>query len=355
MKARPLLGKELEDRPREILGLVINSYIGSGEPVGSRTISRVIGNRLSPATIRNIMADLEDAGYLSHPYTSAGRMPSEKGYRFYVDCLGQSKKPSRNDEAYINKAMAEATTPEEMMSTASYLLSDICQNVGIVVAPSMESSVLQHIEFVRLDEGKVLVILVSRPGLVQQKLIRLQDPYTQEELTRAGNYLVEKFSGRTLPEIRRELVEMMKEEWFQYDRMMQHLLESWSVSLGESEAEAPTESVYVQGTGNILAQVDLSDIDRMKELFRVFEEKGRLIKILNACLPSGPAEGVRIMIGSELGASCMKDLTFITSPYPQKGSKTGFMGVIGPSRMEYRRGISVVDYIARVFGRMIKV
>ena len=353
MKARPSVGKELKDRPREILGLIISSYIGAGEPVGSRTISKVIGNRLSPATIRNIMADLEDAGYLSQPHTSAGRVPSEKGYRFYVDCLGQSPKPSRNDEAYINKVLAGATTPEEMMSTASYLLSDICQNVGIVVAPSMESSVLQHIEFVRLDESKILVILVSKPGLVQQKLIRVSDPYTQEELTCAGNYLVEKFSGRTLPEIRCELVEMMEEEWVRYDRMMRSLLESWSRSLAESEADVLTESVYVQGTGNILAQVDLSDIERMKELFRVFEAKGRLVKILNACLPSRPDEGVKIMIGSELGAACMKDFTLITSPYFQKDSKPGFMGVIGPSRMEYRRGISVVGYMARVFGRMI--
>ncbi len=354
MKAKPSVGKELEDRPREILGLIISSYIGSGEPVGSRTISKAIEKRLSPATIRNIMADLEDAGYLSQPHTSAGRVPSEKGYRFYVDCLGESPKPSRDDEKYIIKAMAGATTPEDMMSTASYLLSDICQNVGIVVAPSMESSVLQHIEFVRLDDGKVLVILVSKPGLVQQKLIRVSDPYTQEELTRAGNYLVEKFSGQTLPEIRRELVEMMEEEWVRYDRMMRSLLKSWSRSLAESEADAPPESVYVQGTGNILAQIDLSDIERMKELFRVFEEKERLVKILNACLPRGPDEGVRIMIGSELGAACMKDFTLITSPYLQQDSKTGFMGVIGPSRMEYRRGISVVHCMARVFGRMIE-
>ncbi len=345
------VGSELGERGREILQLIIGYYISSGEPVGSRTVSKAMNQRLSPASIRNIMADLEEAGYLIQPHTSAGRVPSDSAYRFFVDCLGKSAKPTRSDTAYINKALAEANTPEHMMSTASYLLSDICRTVGIVVSPPLDTSMLQHIEFVRLGEDKILVIMVSESGLLQQKLIRVAEPYTQDELTRAGNYLVERFSGRTLPEIRRLLVRMMRAERMRYDRMMRSLLESWSRSL--DEPEETSETVYIQGTGNILTKIDLSNIERMRELFCVFEEKGRLVKILNECLPSDPEEGVKIRIGSELGAPCMRDFTIITSPYRQKDRTAGYMGIIGPTRMEYRKGISVVGYLANAFSQIM--
>ncbi len=351
MPEKTPVGSELGERGREILQLVISSYISSGEPVGSRTVSKAMNQRLSPASIRNIMADLEDAGYLMQPHTSAGRVPSDAAYRFFVDCLGNSGKPTRSDEAYINKALAEASTPEHMMSTASHLLSDICRTVGIVVSPPIETSMVQHIEFVRLGEDKILVIMVSQSGLLQQKLIRVAEPYNQDELTRAGNYLVDKFSGKTLPEIRHALVRMMRAERMRYDRMMRRLLESWSLSL--DEPDEASETVYIQGTGNILTKIDLSNIERMQELFGVFEEKGRLVKILNQCLPGDPEGGVKIRIGSELGAPCMRDFTIIASPYRQKDRTAGFMGIIGPTRMEYRKGISVVGYLANAFSRIM--
>ncbi len=354
MTERRTVGNELDERAREILRLVVSAYILSGEPVGSRTVSKVIQRRLSPATIRNIMADLEEAGYLIQPHRSAGRIPSEKGYRFYVDSLGSSGKPTRSAEAYIHKALAEASTPQDMLSTACYLLSDISQNVGIVVSPPIEVSILQHIEFVRLDEGKILIILVSQSGMLQQKMIRVAELYSQEELTRAGNYLVEKFSGSTLTEIRKELMRMMQEERILYDRILRGLLESWSQSWDEQE-QSSLGSVYVQGTGSILSKIDFRDMARMQELFRVFEEKSRLVKILNECLPPDPEERVQIMFGSELSAPCMQGFTFITAPYGQKDGRAGFMGIIGPTRMEYRKGISVVGYVADVFSRMISV
>ena len=181
----------VDERPREILKLIIRSYITFGEPVGSRTLSKVMDSKLSPATIRNIMSDLEDAGYLTQPHTSAGRVPSEKGYRFYVDNLAESGKLSKSDERCIGRMLAESETPEDVMARASYVLSTISKNIGIVIAPPMASTILKHIEFIDLGEGKVLVILVSKAGLLQRKLIRVADRYTQEELNRAGNYLVE--------------------------------------------------------------------------------------------------------------------------------------------------------------------
>ena len=350
MADRITLG-QLDDRAREILQLAVSLYIRSGEPVGSRTVSKAINRRLSPATIRNIMADLEEAGYLHQPHTSAGRVPSEKGYRFYVDSLGDSPNRVPSAEAYINTKLATANTPEELMSTACYLLSDISQNVGIVVSTPIEISVLQHIEFVRLDDAKILVILVSQSGVLQQKMIRVSEPYNQEELIRAGNYLVDRFSGHTLVEIRRELVRLMQEERMQYDKMMRNLIETWSLTLDQTDPSL--ESVYVYGTGNILSKVDLFDVARMQDLFRVFEEKSRLVAILNECLGVDSVDGVQIMIGSELGDSCLEGFTVITSPYLQREASAGFMGIIGPTRMEYRKGISVVSYLANVCGRMI--
>jgi heat-inducible transcriptional repressor len=248
--------------------------------------------------------------------------------------------------------LGEAATRDELMSTACFLLSDISKNVGIVVSPPTEFSVLQHIEFVRLDDTKVLIILVSQGGLLEQKVIRVDEPYTQEELTRAGNFLVEQFSGLSLRYIRQELVRMMDRERMLYDRMMRKLLQKWSEAI-DADGASMDESVYVQGTGNILPHVDPSDIGRMQELFRVFEEKGRLVAILTACLGSESDDRVQIMMGSEFGDPCLEGFTVITSPCVGRESESGFMGIIGPTRMEYRKGISVVSYLADLCGRMI--
>lgn len=340
-----------DERARELLRLIVQTYIGSGEPVGSRTLSRMMQRTLSPATIRNIMADLEAEGYLSHPHTSAGRIPTELAYRVYVDSLGAAR-PTRSAEAYINEALSRAESAEELMSTACCLLSDLSRNVGIVISPPIEASALRHIEFLRVDDEKILVIFVSRTGLLQKKLVRVEESYSQDELTRAGNYLTEKFAGSTLPEIRRVLLEMMQEERFLYDRMMHDLMRSWSESLEDGE-DPSGDSVYLHGTGNILGQIDPSDLARMQELFRLFEEKGRLVKILNECLPARDADQdrVQIAIGSELNSPVMRGFTVITSPYLLADRGAPFVGIIGPTRMQYRKGISVVSYLADVFSR----
>src|SRR5437016_7188651 len=186
--------RQLDGRRRDILKRIIRAYITSGEPVGSRTLSKFIDWRLSPATIRNIMSDLEEAGYLAQPHTSAGRIPSEKGYRFYVDNLPESGRLSKSDERYISRMLSESESPEDVMSRTSVVLSTISRNVGIVIAPPMAATVLKHIEFVDLTDGKILVIFVSTSGLIQRKLIRVGERYSQEDLDNAGRYLVEKFS-----------------------------------------------------------------------------------------------------------------------------------------------------------------
>ncbi len=340
----------LDERTREILKLVIRSYVTSGEPVGSRTLSRAMDLRLSPATIRNIMADLEDAGYLAQPHTSAGRIPSEKGYRFYVDNLADSGRVRRSDERYISRMLAESNTPEDLMSRTCHVLSTISRNMGIVIAPPMAGTTLKHIEFLDIGEKKILVILVSKTGVVQRKLIRLGESYAQEELNKAGRFLVEKFSGKTLTEIRNELLETMRAERLLFDRMLS-LLTAWSDSL-EEESQPTLDAVYLDGTANILNQPEFADVDRMRALFQMFEEKGRLVKILNECIASCPPEGVKIAIGSELGEPSMRDFTLITASYTSVDNNVGFLGIIGPTRMEYDRGISLVGYLGRIVGEM---
>jgi heat-inducible transcriptional repressor len=339
----------LDERPREILKLIIRSYVNSKEPVGSRTLAKSIDWRLSPATIRNIMADLEEEGYLEQPHTSAGRIPSERGYRFYVNHLADSSKVSKSDERYINRLLAESDTPEELMSRASLILSTISKNVGLVIAPPMGATILKHIEFVDLGDGKILVVFVSKTGLLQRKLIRVGERYTQEELDKAGRYLVEKFSGKTLTDIRNELVRLMQFERSLFDRMLA-LLRTWSETLRE---EASSDSIYLQGTSNILNQPEFADVERMRMLFQMFEEKGRLVKILNECISNSPQDGVTISIGSELGVPDMRDFTLIASSYASNDRTNGFLGIIGPTRMEYERGISLVAYLGRLVGEMI--
>ncbi len=339
---------QLDERPREILRLIIRSYISTGEPIGSRTLSKSIDGRLSPATIRNIMSDLEEAGFLVQPHTSAGRVPSEKGYRVYVDNLADSKL-SRQDERYISRMFSEGDTVDEIMSRASYLLSMITNNVGIVMAPPMEQTLLKHIEFLKLSEGKILVIFVSNSGVVQRKLIRVSDQYTQDELDRAGRYLVDKFAGKSLMQIRNDLVQMMQDERTLYNGMLS-LLEAWRESLaGETEPEA----IYVQGAVNILNKPEFADVERMRNLFQMFDEKSRLVKILNECIAAQSTDGVNISIGSELGNPAMRDFTLITSSYVSNDHNIGLLGIIGPTRMEYERGISIVGYLSRLVGEMI--
>jgi len=330
--------------------MIIRSYVTSGEPIGSRTLAKAMDWKLSPATIRNIMSDLEEEGYLSQPHTSAGRIPSQKGYRFYVDNLADSGKLSKSDERYVSRMLSESETPEDVMSRACVVLSTISKNVGIVVAPPMAATVLKHIEFVDLSDGKILVIFVSTAGLLQRKLIRVSETYTQEELDKAGRYLVEKFSGKTLTEIRSELLRRMQAERALYDRMLS-LLDMWRESLDQETVVL--DSVYLQGTANIINQPEFADVERMRTLFQMFEEKGRLLKILNECISSSSTEGVNIVIGSELGVPNMRDFTLITSSYASTDHTTGVLGIIGPTRMQYERGISIVGYLGRLIGEII--
>jgi len=340
----------ISGRKKDILQLLVQTYIHCGEPVGSKTLAARLSHHLSPATIRNAMAELEEAGYLTHPHTSAGRVPSEKGFRFYVDNLPDGIAVDKASERRITRFLDDTDTPEVLMSRTSFLLSEISKNIGIVIGPPLATTQLKHIEFLDLGDGKILVIFVSKSGLLQRKVVRLRDPYQQSELDRAGRFLVERFSGRTLTEIRNELLRMMEAERSIYDRMLK-LLTMWHETLNEEVAAGP-ENFYVQGTVNILNHTEMN-MGPVRELFRMLEEKGRLLKILNECIAYSPSSGVKIAIGSELGVPGMRDFTIVTSAYIARDSNAGFLGIIGPIRMEYDRVISAVGYLGRLVSQRI--
>jgi heat-inducible transcriptional repressor len=346
-------GFTFDNRKKEILAAIVRAHIATGEPVGSFALARQSPERLSSATIRNICAELEDEGYLSHPHTSAGRVPTDKGYRFYVDNITGPVKLSRSDAARINERLLDEeslASPERLMERTSRLLSQLSGNVGIVVPPSVTRDILHHIEFIKLPDSRILVITVSSAGRVQDRVIRVDEEFSKDDLQSTARYLVENFKGRTLAEIRDELLRRMTEEKALYDKFLRNAALLCSQSLREGDQP----DVFVEGASNILAKPDFTDTERMRALLKMFEQKGRIVKILNECIESARRETIAIRIGSENRFLDLRDCTVIASPcFYTGGEAVGTIGVVGPTRLEYDRLISVVDYIARLFERAL--
>ncbi len=345
-------GYNFDDRKKEILGAIVRKHIATGEPVGSRMLAQLSSERLSSATIRNICAELEAEGYLTHPHTSAGRVPTDKGYRYYVDNLMGAAKLSRADAARIKERLLDdesLASPERLMERTSQLLSQLSDNVGIVVPPAITQDILHHIEFVRMPDKRILVITVTSGGRVQDRVIRVDAEFTQDELNSTARYLREHFQGRTLIEIRDELLRRMTEEKALYDRLLCNAVLLCSQSLQDGDQP----DVFIEGASNILAKPDFSDTMRMLALFKMFEQKSRMVKILNECIESARGE-VAVRIGSENRFVDLRDCTVIASPtFYAGGTAVGRIGVVGPTRIEYDRLISIVDYIARLFERAL--
>jgi heat-inducible transcriptional repressor len=299
------------------------------------------------------MGELEEAGLVDQPHTSAGRVPTDKGYRYYVDNMLGEARLSRSDLTAIDHLFSgsdfdPASSPDRLMETASHVLSALSQNVGIVVSPSLADNRLNHIEFMLLPDKRILVVLVSTANIIHNKVIRVTDDLAQDDLDHTARYLNTEFSGKSLLAIRTEIVELMKEEKALYDRLLQNAILLCERSL---EGEDTSAGVYVDGTSNILTKPEFVDIERMRELFRTFEEKSRLIKILNECVhdAAGYPGDVHVIIGREHPASSMRDCALITAPY-RVGSNDniGSLSVVGPMRIEYARIMAMVNYMARL-------
>ncbi|HWP42965.1 MAG TPA: heat-inducible transcriptional repressor HrcA [Blastocatellia bacterium] len=342
-------GYRLENRKKEILATIVRAHIATGQPVGSFALARQSSERLSSASIRNACAELEEEGYLTHPHTSAGRVPTDKGYRFYVDnCVGAARL-SQAEAARIKERLLEDRTrvnPERLMERTSKLLSQLSDNVGVVVLPPIDQDSLQHIDFVKLSDQRILVITVSSAGRVQDRLIWVGTDFTQDELNSTARYLVENFQGWTLTEIRDELVQRMTEEKALYDKFLRNAVVLCSHSLQEGDQP----DVFIEGASNIIAKPDFPDTERMRELLKMFEQKGRIVRILNECIENTGGETVAVRIGSENRHANMRDCTVIASRCSYAGGKAvGSIGVVGPTRLEYDRLIGIVDYVARLF------
>ena len=341
-----------DDRIREILHWVIATFIVTGRPVGSRKIARHSREHLSAATVRNIMADLEEMGYLHQPHASAGRVPTDKAYRFYVDFLMKRRVITQRDRDIIDRDLHLEDSAENLMARTSRVLSRISKNMGIVISPSISRIALKQVHFLKLTDNRILVILISRSGIVQNRVIHCEEEISQTELDHAARYIDEHFKDRTLFEIRNLILEMIQKEQALYDRSMQRVITLSTQAFSEAEGEIDT-GVYLDGASNLIKTPEFSDVNKMKLLFETIEQKSRLAALISRCI-EGDSQEVRITIGAENAIPGIEDCAIITSRYAVDDKTHGSLGILGPTRMEYGRAISLVDYVARMFERVLE-
>ena len=329
----------LDERARKLLKALVERYIAEGQPVGSRTLSRASGLELSPATIRNVMADLEDLGLITSPHTSAGRIPTARGYRLFVDTM-LTAEPLDPNAAEQFEPQLQPDQPQRVIANAAHLLSSLSRFVGVVTAPR-KASVFHHIEFMRLSERRVLVIMVSPDGDVQNRVIFTTQDYTQAQLVEASNYLTQHYAGLAIEEVRERLAREVDALRGEIAALMQAAVQAGSQAHADSQ-----EQVVIAGERNLLTVRDFaSDMESLRKLFDVFEQKTQLMRLLEV---SSRAEGVRIFIGGESRVVPFDELSVVSAPYEVNGQVVGTLGVIGPTRMAYDRMIQIVDITSRL-------
>jgi heat-inducible transcriptional repressor len=349
----------LSERAQSLLRILVESYIRDGQPVGSRALSRDSGLNLSSATIRNVMADLEELGFVSSPHTSAGRIPTDKGYRFFVDTLLRVRRLESAIDPDIQSEIqrflenhgdsrileVHGESPKALAAAASQLLSAVTSLAGVVTVPSAQQASITQIEFVVLSENRVLAVLVLNDREVQNRMIQLERYYSPDELKRAANFLNEKFRGRTLPQVRQEILRELSET---REHMNQIMLDAITVAqcLFELREEQSLEYV-IAGETNLMGLGELSSVEKLRRLFEAFNEKRDVLHLLDQSLR---AQGVQIFIGHESGYQILDDCSVVTAPYSLGDQVVGVLGVIGPTRMAYERVIPIVDVTAKLLG-----
>jgi heat-inducible transcriptional repressor len=336
----------LTERAQLLLKALIENYIRDGQPVGSRTLSRDSGLSLSSATIRNVMADLEDLGYVASPHTSAGRIPTDKGYRFFVDTLLKLK-PLRHEEIEeIERRLgSDAANGRSLVQTVSQMLSNVTHMAGLVTLPNPNYVALSQIEFIALSENRALAIMVMSNREVQNRVVQLDRYYSTEELRRAANYLNEAFAGRSLPDVRAQLLGQLQETRQHMNQLMQDAIQMAQKVL-DAEPEGRVEYV-IAGETNLMGFAELSNVDRLRRLFEAFNEKHDILRLLDSCLR---ADGIQIFIGQESGYRILDDISVVTAPYMLDNRVVGVLGIIWPTRMAYERVIHIVDVTAKLLG-----
>ncbi|MDR0529279.1 MAG: heat-inducible transcriptional repressor HrcA [Zoogloeaceae bacterium] len=330
----------LDERSSILLKTLIEHYVADGAPVGSRSLSRVSGLELSPATIRNVMADLEEAGFIVSPHTSAGRIPTALGYRVFVDRLLTSRLPNETEVHEIGDTLHPCQPQQQLLDNASRLLSQLTHFVGIVTAPRRAAPVIRQIEFLRLSEKRILLILITQEGNVQNRILLTPRDYSDHDLGMAGKYLNQYFSGLSLDQIRDNVRKDLQNLRNDLKNLMSAVLEASDETLSD------TQSCVISGEKNLLDATDLTaNIERLRELFELFEHRSSLMSLLEH---SCHAEGIQIFIGGESGIAPLDECSVITAPYEADGQVLGSLAVIGPTRMAYERVIPVVNVTARL-------
>jgi heat-inducible transcriptional repressor len=330
----------LDRRAQILLKTLVERYIAEGQPVGSRALSRYSGLDLSPATIRNIMSDLEELGFISSPHTSAGRIPTPRGYRIFVDTL-LTIKPLEQIEMSQIEGNLHPDNPQRLISTASLLLSQLSHFAGVVASPRRKNAAFRHIEFLALSEKRILLIIVTPDGNVQNRILFTEKTYSPAQLTIAANFLNQNYAGLTFDDIRQRVQAELKQLHQDMTALMTAALEAGDQALNET-----SDNYVISGEKNLLDSTDLaSNMARLRELFDLFDKKTMFVQILDM---STRAQGVQIFIGGESGAALLDECSVITAPYTVDGQVVGTVGVIGPTRMAYERVIPIVDITAKL-------
>ncbi len=340
------MATELSDRANALLKTLVESYIKDGHPVGSRALARGSGLKLSPATVRNVMVDLEEAGLIVSPHTSSGRIPTAKGYRFFVDSMVLAEPMSIENAAVeaLKSELDSGQSVNNLMLAASSILSDVTSMASVVMVPRQANKSLKHVEFLILGDDRVLVILVTNDDEVRNHVIHPPRKFTAAELQYISNYLNQTFVGQELPHMRDRIMTDMREARDDMDRLMREAVEMADQVLNATEQEA-SEDCVISGQTNLMGYAELSDVDKLRQLFEAFNQKRDILHVLDQCLQS---PGVQIFIGEESGYQPFDDMSVVTSTYERDGKILGVLGVIGPTRMQYNRVIPVVDITAKL-------
>jgi len=342
-------------REREILTAIVETFIASGEPVGSRTLARSSREGLSAATIRNVMADLADAGFLEQPHASAGRVPTAEAYRYYVEQLSGEARLSHENQSIIEDTLTGVTDVEEFMARTSHVLALISHGVGVgvTVATSGPRNALEHVYFSRLGDQKVLAVVVTRSGVVRDRVLRLDIP--QADLDLAARYINDNFRGWTMGDMRAELARRLEQERSEYDRLMKSIEQLYQQ--GALASNEGTQAVFVEGAANLVTLVTSNvtgqeDRQRLQDMLRTLEEKEKVVKLLGAYLDTRQ-EAVRVVIGLDEALPSMQNFVLIGAPARVGGEVMGSLAVIGPTRLDYQHTMSAVSYIARLFDKLL--
>jgi heat-inducible transcriptional repressor len=342
-------GIDLDPRAREVLREIVMQHVASGEPIGSRTLAKCGKFDLSPASLRNVMADLEDLGFLQQPHTSAGRIPTDRGYRFFIDRLMKSRALAQREREVIDEEVAHATEMDTVLHQTSRLLSKLSDQVGIVFMPTLLQFAIRSMDFILVAENRIMCVIVGTNGVVANKLIETRSPFTRDDLEKIGRFITAEFSGLTLDAIRRRLIRMTEEERSLHDQMLRK-----TIALGIEAVNdvAPFEhDLYVEGAASILNKPEFSDAASLRKTFLALQEKERLIEILERCLEE---DGLQILVGSESDFTQVHNFSIVARRYGSSAAPLGIVGIIGPMRMEYARMGPLVDYLSRALSRKIE-